>query len=252
MKKIFGIIRKRFLTEKKFGNYLFYGIGEIVLIVIGILIALQFNNWNESRKDRNEELRMLKNLNQDLKSASSQLDNKIYQNRLFFIRDSILLDVIQYEKKLPIDSLEKLILGHLITPTFDPEMGTIVEIINGGKLEIIKNDDLRKHISSWNKYMDELHETSEKLIYFDDHIKYPLYADKMVLRNLYTTAYKNFKGLEFSRSRFVSNPEILLNDPEFENMLSIYIYFLTIQNSRLIDLQDKINEMLFLSNTGLN
>ena len=50
MIKFFRKIRQRLLTENKFSKYLLYAIGEIILVVIGILIALQINNWNEGRK----------------------------------------------------------------------------------------------------------------------------------------------------------------------------------------------------------
>ncbi|MFH4967884.1 DUF6090 family protein [Gaetbulibacter sp. M240] len=49
MLKFFRNIRKRLLSESKFRNYFLYAIGEIILVVIGILIALQINNWNEAR-----------------------------------------------------------------------------------------------------------------------------------------------------------------------------------------------------------
>ncbi|WP_273277430.1 DUF6090 family protein [Maribacter polysiphoniae] len=54
MIKFFRRIRQQVLTENKFSKYLLYAIGEIVLVVIGILIALQINNWNEIRKDNAE------------------------------------------------------------------------------------------------------------------------------------------------------------------------------------------------------
>jgi hypothetical protein len=50
MVKFFRNIRSRLLAEGKITNYIKYGIGEIVLVVIGILIALQINNWNENKK----------------------------------------------------------------------------------------------------------------------------------------------------------------------------------------------------------
>jgi len=55
MINFFRKIRQRLLTENKFSKYLLYGIGEIILVVIGILIALSINNWNEDRK--NDEVR---------------------------------------------------------------------------------------------------------------------------------------------------------------------------------------------------
>ncbi|NNL15260.1 MAG: hypothetical protein HKO81_01305 [Flavobacteriaceae bacterium] len=252
MIKFFRKIRHNLLTENKFSKYLLYAIGEIVLVVIGILIALQINNWNESRKDRIEEKETLKNLTSDLESALLQLNVKIRQNRTFFVADSILLDVISHERQLPKDSLEKLILGHLITPTFNPEMGNLNEIISSGKLNLIKNDSLRNHISSWNKSMDELGETNEKLIHYDKFVKYPLYASEIPVRNVFSTVYKSFEKLQFSRSRFDWNPENLLDNLEFENMLSIYILHSSVQTSRHLLVKNRINEMLVLIDKELN
>ena len=48
MIKIFRTIRQRMLTENRFSRYFIYAIGEIVLVVVGILIALQVNNWNNA------------------------------------------------------------------------------------------------------------------------------------------------------------------------------------------------------------
>ncbi|WP_235299469.1 DUF6090 family protein [Portibacter marinus] len=66
MIKFFRKIRRRLVAETKFSKYLLYAIGEIVLVVIGILIALQINNWNEKRKIRKNEIIILEQLNEDL------------------------------------------------------------------------------------------------------------------------------------------------------------------------------------------
>ncbi|MGB5372105.1 MAG: DUF6090 family protein, partial [Flavobacteriaceae bacterium] len=55
MLKFFRKIRQQLLVKNNISKYLLYAIGEIVLVVIGILIALQINNWNEDRKDRAKE-----------------------------------------------------------------------------------------------------------------------------------------------------------------------------------------------------
>ena len=70
MIKFFRHIRQNLIMENKTSKYLKYAIGEIVLVVIGILIALQINNWNEERKDKLSENHTLKNFVQDLKSDS--------------------------------------------------------------------------------------------------------------------------------------------------------------------------------------
>lgn len=55
MIKFFRKIRQKLLAENNFSKYLMYAVGEIILVVIGILIALQINTWNEYKKDRVEE-----------------------------------------------------------------------------------------------------------------------------------------------------------------------------------------------------
>ena len=70
MTKILRKIREKLISEKKFSNYLFYAIGEIFLLVIGILIAIQINNLNETSKKADRE--------QDyLVSIKSELNNNL-------------------------------------------------------------------------------------------------------------------------------------------------------------------------------
>jgi len=68
MIKFFRKIRQKLLSENKIGNYLIYAFGEIVLVVIGILIALQINNWNEFRKERKIEKELIAELQFTIKS----------------------------------------------------------------------------------------------------------------------------------------------------------------------------------------
>jgi len=74
MIKFFRKIRQKLLSENKFSKYLIYAIGEIVLVVIGILIALQINNWNENKIKTKKELFHLENI---LSSIQDDLDNQI-------------------------------------------------------------------------------------------------------------------------------------------------------------------------------
>jgi sensor domain CHASE-containing protein len=68
MIKFFRHIRQRLIQEKNMGKYLKYAIGEILLVVIGILIAIQINNWNENRKKQALELELLKQVNSEIES----------------------------------------------------------------------------------------------------------------------------------------------------------------------------------------
>lgn len=70
----FAAIRRRLLAENRFTRYLAYAAGEIVLVVIGILIALQINNWNDARKDRARELGYLRNIREDVGANIREMD----------------------------------------------------------------------------------------------------------------------------------------------------------------------------------
>ncbi|MCR9288743.1 MAG: DUF6090 family protein [Bacteroidetes bacterium] len=84
MIKLYRKIRQKLLTENKFSKYLIYAIGEIVLVVIGILIALTINNWNEQRKTHQQELLLLSQLQLDVNSNLNEvveLNNRLYINK---------------------------------------------------------------------------------------------------------------------------------------------------------------------------
>ena len=83
MLRFFRTLRQRLLTENKFSKYLLYAIGEILLVVIGILIALQVNNWNEERNRTNTEIEYLKRLRSDLANDTAYYHRRIkYSNKV--------------------------------------------------------------------------------------------------------------------------------------------------------------------------
>ncbi len=82
MIKFFRKIRQNLLSEGKSGKYLKYAIGEIILVVIGILIALGINNWNENRKKVKIEIQYVNNLIQDIKN-----DQEFYKSRVLVLNN---------------------------------------------------------------------------------------------------------------------------------------------------------------------
>ena len=92
MIKFFRKIRQQLLTENKISKYLIYAIGEIVLVVIGILIALSINNWNENRKLENEELNLLLEVKSNLEITLKNFKN----DTLFNTKNIIQLRKIEH------------------------------------------------------------------------------------------------------------------------------------------------------------
>ncbi len=81
MIKFFRKIRQKLLTENRFSKYLIYAIGEIVLVMVGILLALQVNNWNELRKKDQDEIQLYQKIIADLKTEKGIIELKIRQLR---------------------------------------------------------------------------------------------------------------------------------------------------------------------------
>ncbi len=115
MIKFFRKIRQKLLSENRFNKYLIYAFGEIILVVIGILIALQINNWNESNQNRKKVDKLLVKIQKDIKTDISQIQRltEYYRNK-----DSIILLVLndkitreEYESPNSVQPLHLLILN---------------------------------------------------------------------------------------------------------------------------------------------
>jgi hypothetical protein len=148
MIKFFRNIRQKLAAENKVAGYLRYAIGEIVLVMIGILLALQINNWNEARKERNIEIKYLKNLKLDLKTDLVNLDSMIVDRHNKMSSANTLLEL------KPPATMEELTVFHSLLgdvygwTSFTPRTITINELISSGNFNIIKNDSIKSYLMS--------------------------------------------------------------------------------------------------------
>ena len=132
------------LGENLFTKYILYAIGEIILVVIGILIALQINNWNEGRKDRTKEVIILEQLQSEFNSNLEQLDQKIRIRNVQLLDAQKLLSYIDDPASWIKDSVEKAMTGTIGYATFDPIEN---DLAASGSLRLIQNDSLKSLLS---------------------------------------------------------------------------------------------------------
>tara|TARA_R110002096_G_scaffold27583_1_gene84236 strand:- start:1022 stop:1567 length:546 start_codon:yes stop_codon:yes gene_type:complete len=133
------------MEKNKTGKYLKYAIGEIFLVVIGILIALQLNNWNQNRALKKEELKVMKSLHKEFSQNLVKFD-KVYNVHLERKKNIELIMAIK-PQELSMDSLWTLIKAVSANNyTFDPYQGIYNSVINSGKIEIVSNDSLKEKI----------------------------------------------------------------------------------------------------------
>ncbi|WP_299891970.1 hypothetical protein [uncultured Lacinutrix sp.] len=152
MIKFFREIRKNLLSEGKTVNYLKYAIGEIVLVVIGILIAIQLNNWKQSSIESGLEKKYLINLVTELEQDSIGLTENYRQLQNQAKIKNHFLDLIN--KEIKHDSI--IYYFEYQWRPIQPKTAiksTYSEMINNSHLKIIKNDTLRKKIINfYNAY----------------------------------------------------------------------------------------------------
>ena len=148
MLKFFRRLRQDVLSEGKTARYFKYALGEIFLVVIGILIALQINNWNVNRLNGIEEKEILQNIKQDL---SLELENfkRHLQSQLVFTQScKEIIEAFNVENRFVIsDALLGSLNDLFVRNSFIPNLTTFRTLENTGKLELISNDSLKEQIT---------------------------------------------------------------------------------------------------------
>lgn len=154
MIKFFRRIRQRLLTENKFSKYLVYAVGEIGLVMIGILLALQVNEWNNERNRNIAEQAIIEQLNADL--IQSRLE--IEEMERFFLRQarfSAAMSRAFWNAELREDA-KNFVYGAWSNRIYSPTMGTARSLINSGKIDLLSSAELKNDIVSYVERVDYL------------------------------------------------------------------------------------------------
>ncbi|MCF7560919.1 DUF6090 family protein [Sabulilitoribacter multivorans] len=188
MIKFFRKIREKLLSENKFSKYFIYAIGEIILVVIGILIALQVNNVNEQQKSNDFEVKILKELRSNLKVDLLEIRDDL---GLMVDINKACLDVKKHLEHFnePTDSFNISTSLLRVTPHFSP-INSGYDLLLSRGVGIIRNDSLRKDIS------------------FHYDMLYPYYKTYEEERTRFHALHSEPKLLEYFFMNFDKNHEI--------------------------------------------
>jgi hypothetical protein len=150
--KIFRNVRQKLASENKVMAYLRYAIGEIFLVVIGILIALQVNNWNQQRKHKNEEIQFLKGfkrtLNEDIKNVNRV--RKQYE----LTKESINILISSIKQDVPYNDSLPYYFGRMTQHWTLATNNEVFETLKSYNLNLISNEKLRYEIVGYYSYSD--------------------------------------------------------------------------------------------------
>lgn len=250
------------LWRRSAGRYFLYAIGEIILVVIGILIALSVNNWNEARKDKIKEYTLLVQLEEDYVANLQQLDEKMQLRAKIIQSGHTFLKYIDTPEHVPLDSIIYHISNIIYDPTFDPIQN---DLISSGNIRLIRNDRLRRLLSNWTSDKVAVQE-QEKINQIHAHeIILPLFNKIGITRYALNELWKNMGDPFFLLDNNTDNLELNLGHSfnkisaedittniELEGVASSAVSYNQLCNIQSQSLKNRINEILELIRMELN
>ncbi|HEY5689380.1 MAG TPA: DUF6090 family protein [Yeosuana sp.] len=217
----FRKIRKTLADDKKPIKYMRYAIGEIVLVVIGILIALSINNWNEHRKLKIDERELLTNLSIEFNRKLDELEGK-NQGRIENIKgiDQLLQIISKRDSIINDEEIIKIIGGLQTMYEVNEEFSIIELLFSSGKINTISNGSLKANLISWPDKLEEMFEEQRTVKDIVVHQLNPLintYVSQAYINN----KYWSFRGVKnIVESPFENDFEVLFSDRRFESLIA--------------------------------
>jgi hypothetical protein len=258
MIKLFKNIRRNLLMENNTGKYLKYAIGEIILVVIGILIALQINNWNEQRKNNKQEVEILKSFKKSIENDLIQVDGAF--KRYSESRNSIDYLITHLEQDLPFNDSLKFHFGNLSVLHHLVVKNSVFENLKSEGFDLISNEILKEDIITFYDYT----QTTLKFN-FESYSELINDAAKTIYRKHFDAIWepnsRDIYSLEespFGKGSLVIvmrpiNYDLLKNDNEFmffiKSLRNQQYWYITIN---AIKMKKDLNHLLKLINIELN
>ncbi|MGI9530598.1 DUF6090 family protein, partial [Lutimonas sp.] len=220
----FRKIRKKMADDNRPLKYMRYAVGEIVLVVVGILIALQINTWNEERKDRIRGISHLKEIRAELLFDSYQLDTvlkylEVADKAGLYMNDFLLNRLEKIDSTKLKDAYLR--LGHL--SVFNNTKISYNNLLSSGEINLIQNDTIKRLLGfmhnegNWDK---SYHDGPMQEIYNEYSNYINKYTEPLMVRHFFKNEFKanfkeEFKTTTISVNGFYVNWEELKKDSKY-------------------------------------
>jgi hypothetical protein len=224
------------MEKNKTGKYLKYAIGEIVLVVIGILIALSINNWNSKRIENTEEQNVLINLKKDFQLNKENLESVLSDNKKYLKSDLEILNFGRNKSSIKTEAEFSMLLNDLTALSeFFSTNNSLDNLQNSSSISLIKSQELMNKLSSWKPYVESIKDKENTTLELESS------GVDFVIKNgswLNVDEASNVKVLNnytLPKSRFEVDNRTLLNTIEFENIVENLI----LHKNELIKTEEK-------------
>ncbi len=198
--------------ESSFGKYLLYAIGEIVLVVIGILIALQINDANDTRKERLKEVHYLENIKTDLQFNIQEMDRYLAIRTGCIEAAQRIITHFEGEPITDYDAFNADGVSIYSWQKFYQSNNTFQELVNSGNLALITNESIKTRLL-------DLESLYKKMKSEEDHFRFD--TEKLIYEPLYALMDLDqlVNNFEYRASGGESGKEVVLNAAFFEDYL---------------------------------
>ena len=248
MLHFFRRIRYRLTKDQQFSRYLRYALGEITLVVIGILIALQINNWNEKNQLRESQIEQLSKLKMDLNydiEKMRELDSiySLWEMEAHFLLDSILSGTYQR-----LESYNQYGVGRGSMYYLTQKHTTYDEMLSTGSFYKLDNDTLRNEISEFYEFANfELTKLNRDNQNFADYTLNPLQKEQKSIA-MRLLSQKNLQYVDWS---WLQNPESELYK-ELEVRANWFKYAIEANRLVISSLMEKAKNLIAIIDDELN
>ena len=140
--KLFRNIRQNLIKNRSFRRYLLYAIGEILLVMIGLSLAFQLDNWNENRIKKNAEIRFYENIKEQIIDDKELIEGQRRYNNHFMTLFKYANKIIETNDRSKLDTLGIIVSSFTQYSDFDKEGNIYETMVNSGQIKLLHNHDI--------------------------------------------------------------------------------------------------------------
>ena len=222
-------------------QYMRYAVGEILLVVIGILIALQINTWNQNRISNKEERTILFDVHTEFLQNRESLKVAMAINDIGFNSSKMIFNLVGKERtQINKHNLDSLFFDAVETGAFRPSENTISDLLQSGRLQLLKNRKLKDLLHQWSRYLKSYENNLKRVeLKIDDEL-IPYLSRKYSMKDI-----DNYGLLKWENKTSLSIDKLqVFEDIEFENILDDYLYRKTSSMNALVELEKIIDSII--------
>lgn len=232
--KLFRSIRENLIKEADFRSYLVYALGEILLVMIGISLAFQLDNWNENRLEENTAISYYENIRDQIADDKTLIQEQIGFNNHYMAEFKYANAILNANDRSKMDTLGRIVRNLTQYSDFDKKGNIYETLVNSGEIKLLRNHSI----------VNSIRELEEKYMYINrmENIHYDAMMNHVIIATN--------PILKFSDAS-VQKPDQLYSY-QFQNLVLSLIQIMTEKDKVYHEALHEINKITDKIDTELN